>query len=115
VKNPIQLQLRSGDNFTRSLAWSTTDGEYPVNLTNCSVEFSFKSGSFERQFIDDEHASITDAVNGVIELSLSAIETREIRSSGYSSFKFEVTVTFPSGARKTILFGNLVFSGEAVK
>ena len=112
MTNPIQFQTRAGDNFYRSVTWSS-DG-VPVDLTGCVLEFSIRGGSISWQFLNDSHIDLIDAEYGQFFIQLSPSETRALRSSGISSFSFEVTVQFSPLTRRTILYGNIVVSGEVV-
>jgi hypothetical protein len=114
LSNPVQLFLRSGDDFGRTLTWSTSNPAVPVDLTGVSVEFSIRGGSISWQFVNDEHVGVIDAEYGQLFILLSASEVRALRSSGVSVFKFEVTVEFSPQQRRTILFGTLSVSPEAI-
>jgi hypothetical protein len=107
------LSVRAGNTFTRLVQWTEDDGT-PIDLTDASVEWSLRNGLVVRQFIDDAHVSVTDALEGEVILFLSDVETREIRESGTSVFRYELTVTLASGFRQTILFGFISFDWEAV-
>jgi hypothetical protein len=107
---------RRGDTFVRTLTY-TTDATPPVaiNLTGASVEWGLApipGGSPKLQFIDDASASITNPTGGVITLTLSAVQTRELKARAYA---FEVTITYANGTRETILDGFLSVSEEVVE
>jgi hypothetical protein len=114
MKSPVQFLIRSGDDFGRTLTWTTSSPVVPVDLTNASIEFSIRGGTVSWQFVDDEHVGATDAEAGKFFIALSASETRSLRSSGTSTFRFEVTVEFSPEQRRTVLFGTLALSAEAI-
>ena len=114
MKNPVQFIIRSGDDFGHPLTWATSDPAEPVDLSNASIEFSIRGGTVSLQYINDEHVGILDASAGRFFIALSASETRALRESGNSAFRFEVTVGFSPEQRRTVLFGNLTLLPEAV-
>jgi hypothetical protein len=107
---------RRGDSFVRTLTYST-DATPPVaiDLTGASVEWGLApvpDGAPKLQFIDDASAAITNPSGGVITLTLTPVQTRALKARAYA---FEVTITYATGQRETILDGFLPVSQEVVE
>jgi hypothetical protein len=106
---------RRGDSFTRTLRYLEDNGTTPIDLTNASVEWGLApvpDGLPKLQFIDDASASITNAAQGTIVLSLTPVQTRALKARAYA---FEVTITYAGGTRETILDGFLPVVQEVVE
>jgi hypothetical protein len=106
---------RRGDSFTRTLRYLEDNGTTPIDLTAASVEWGLApvpDGSPKLQFVDDASASITNAAQGTIVLSLTPVQTRALKARAYA---FEVTLTYGNGTRETILDGFLPVVQEVVE
>jgi len=109
----FNFSTRAGDSFRRTITWLEGDGETAINLTSCSVEFSIVGNNgFKLSFVDNANAYIDNAAGGVVKLELTPVNTRALRKSGLSVFKYEITVTFADGFRQTILSGSLTVDRE---
>lgn len=114
MKYTFDPPARQGDTFTRVMYLRADDGTTPIDLTNASVEWGIApipDGEPSQQFVDDAECSITNALTGEITLLLSPAQTRLLTARAYA---FEVTVTFGSGVRTTILDGFLPVDQEVV-
>jgi hypothetical protein len=109
---PFTLHARAGDTFTPTIELRENDDSTPIDLTAGSVEWSLRSGDEVRQYIDSPEASITDAANGVITLSLTAALTRDLYAIA-PVWRYEVTITLVA-YRQTVLTGALVIAQEVV-
>jgi len=110
---PFTLYARAGDSFTRTLTW-TDDAGVPIDLTDASVEWALAgrySDPIVYQYEDTDEAEITDEAAGVVTLSLTAEQTRELAGRDW---RYEVTLTFADETRVTILDGVLVVAPEVV-
>lgn len=109
---PYNLRGRAGDTFTRYLYHRENDGLTAINLAGASIEWSLRSPTTTSQYIDEARASITDAAQGEIKLTLTPAQTRALATTTWS---YEVTLTFSDGTRTTILDGYLSFAQEVVE
>jgi hypothetical protein len=108
--SPYNLVARAGDSFERTLTW-TEDNGTPISLVGASVEWSLSNGSVETKYEDSAEASITDDANGEVQLSLTPTQTRALYGTVW---QYEVTITFASGTRTTILDGSLMVGAEVL-
>jgi hypothetical protein len=114
MKYVFDPPARQGDTFVRVLRWLEDDATTPINLSGASVEWGIApipDGLPSEQFVDEDEAQITNASLGEITLTLSDVQTRELKARAYA---FEVTVAFPDGTRTTILDGFLPVAQEVV-
>ena len=110
---PFTLHARAGDTFQPTIQLTEDDETTPIDLTGGSVEWSLRSDDEVVQFIDDPEASITDAAGGVIQLSLTAANTRSLYAFS-PLWRYEVTVTLPA-YRQTVLTGAFVIAQEVLE
>ena len=105
------LRGRAGDTFAYTILAADADGA-AIDLTGGSVEWSLKSGDTEHQYIDNAQASITTPASGEITLTLTPTETRALAGS---IWRYEVTLTYATTARQTVLHGFMSFALEVIE
>lgn len=84
------------------------DGETgaPINLTGSTIMFTaFKADGTE---LLSKQLTITDAINGIVTLSLTKEETRLIPLSSVVSYEIERRI---AGKQKTFVYGNIIAAG----
>ena len=104
----VNLHIKQGDSWRRTLTLLEDDDTTPIDLTGCSVEFSIARARRARPswtFTQPPHAAITDPPHGVIELALSPNDSRAFGDR--TTLACEVTLTFSDGTRLTVLDAEL--------
>jgi hypothetical protein len=102
---------RQGDTFHHRITITNDDGS-PINLQNCSVEFSIApvpAGTPANQYTQPPEVTITNPTQGELELVLTPTQTRALSLRWYV---YELTITFSNARRLTILDGALTVEQE---
>lgn len=110
------LELKQGDSWTRVLTYLEDDETTPIDLTDCSVEFSLAKARRKTPkwtFTSSPNAAITDAAAGEITIYLSPDDTRAFGK--LEELQYEVTITFADDSRLTILEGPLLVRLEVAE
>lgn len=88
-----------GDTYIRNLSFKTATGT-PINLTNYSIKFTMRA-DIEGEVIITKNLTITDAVNGLANLTLSASEMNLAVKNYYFDFQLTTSdsrvITFDKG------------------
>lgn len=108
---PYPLYGRVGDTLPVTITWTNPDNT-PIDLTGCTLEFSLRGRNITRQYLTPPEVVLTNAAAGVIDAELTPADTRDL---GAGAFQYEITVTFPSGRRTTILDGQVFLAPEVIE
>lgn len=113
------LELKVGDSETLQLLVSEDDGS-PIDLSSFTAEFSVNKGrkggigSFTYLSTDDDPVVSVESGSPLdyVELRITPEMTRDWTGGKGTTLQYEVTITDPSGVRRSILDGELVMRGE---
>lgn len=98
-------EQKQGDDATFTAAYQEDDGT-PIDITGCDVELSIAKDRRKTPawtYAEPPEVLISDPENGVVSVHLTAEQTREWGK--LTALVYELTLTFPSGERVTILEG----------
>jgi hypothetical protein len=77
----VEIQIESGATFNTEVTVNDANG-YPKDLTDYTVRSQLRKSYYSTTAIDFQ-ITITDSVNGIIEMSISAANTSNIRAGRY--------------------------------
>lgn len=104
------LTIYRGDSFQKRFQLRDSEGALQ-NLTGFSIVSHLRSRATAQGFVS-LNASIIVAEEGLWSLSLTPSDSSNIP---FASGVYDVEVTYPSGAVKTILFGHVLIKPEVTR
>lgn len=114
LPEPVDIGIKQGDFFRRTLIVKDATNN-PINLTGYSVELNISAARRREPswtWRNHQYISITDAVNGEIDMRIHPWVTREWAQ--LEQLAYEVVVESAAGDRTTILTGTLRVRLEAL-
>lgn len=114
----LRLAAKVGDTTSLSFEWNEDDGT-PIDISGWSAEFSVskgrKGGLGNWTYLSTSDPSVISIVPSdpdPVKLVITPAMSREWTGGKAVVLQFEVTLTDPSGARTSILDGELDMRGE---
>jgi hypothetical protein len=77
----VEIQIEAGATFSTEVTVNDANG-FPKDLTNYEVRSQLRKSYYSTTAIDFE-INVTDPINGIIEIGLSASTTSDIRAGRY--------------------------------
>lgn len=101
------ITVRKGDTYSQVYQFKDSDGD-PIDLTSWSAKAQIREKQHQgSNLIIDFTATITDAVNGKVKLSLTSTQTAAISNrTGH----WDLLLTNASDEDETYLYGEVTFT-----
>lgn len=109
----LELFLEQGEDYSISITLDALNG-YPYNLTTCNVKSDIKKSHWSKNTTASFSANIANSEMGIINLSLSANNTQNLKSGRYVYDVFITNTTQPT-SRSKVLEGILHVEPSATK
>lgn len=107
----FNMVVEQGSTFRKQLQVKGSDGT-PVNLTGYQVRGQIRIAFEDVNPTASFTCTITDAVNGIVEIVLTATLTEDL---SFTKGVYDIELVAPGGAVTRLLQGNVILSKEVTR
>lgn len=102
-RKPVEIEIYRGDTFTRQFKIKVAG--LPLDITGYTFLAQLRASADSTTILATFTCTVTDAVNGVLEMELSAATTAALDTETFSLAAWDIQWTTPAGKKKTFAYG----------
>ncbi len=109
-----QLSFPQGDDKTYTITIKDSN-DTPINIAGATIESQIRLG-YDMDVVATFTCVVTDGINGVMTVSMDAATSAALPVTGsMTKFVYDVEITYQSGLKAKIIYGDLVIVREVTR
>lgn len=110
----VQLSFPQGDDKTYTFTIQDSNG-VGINIAGATIESQIRLG-YDKDVVATFTPALTDPANGIFTLSMDSTTSSNLPVRGsMTKFVFDVELTYNSGLKTKVVYGNLVITREVTR